>query len=151
MSTLNPSCHPPLMQTQPLISDARIPSVVEDYLSLVQSCHISPLGLVPKSQPGKWRLITDLSSPRYHSINDGITPDLCSIQYCKVDDAIQLLLTYGANALMCKVDLKSAYRVIPIHPDDRPLLSIRCISQHGLLRYGRYPKSFLLSLMPWHG
>ena len=134
------------MQTQPLISDARIPRVVEDYLSLeqkagrlfppvpthlVQSCHISPLGLVSKSQPGKWRLITDLSSPRYHSINDGITSDLCSIQYCKVDDAIQLLLTYEANALMCKVDLKSAYRVIPIHPDDRPLLSIRCISQHG--------------------
>ena len=85
------------------------PSVVEDYLSLeqkagrfsppvpthlVQSCHISPLGLVLKSQPGEWRLITDLSSPRHHSINYGISPDLCSLQYCKVDDAIQLYTPY---------------------------------------------------------
>ena len=116
------------------------PSAVEDYLTLerklgrfspqvpahlIQNCHVSPLGLVPKSQPGKWRLITDLSSPRHHSINDGISPDLCSLQYCKVDDAIQLLVMHGANALMCKVDLQSAYRVVPIHPEDRPLLGVK--------------------------
>ena len=37
--------------------------------------HISRFGVVPKSsQPGKWRLIIDLSAPENHSVNDGIAP-----------------------------------------------------------------------------
>ena len=33
---------------------------------------ISPFGVIPKSsQPGKWRLIVDLSSPEGKSVNDG--------------------------------------------------------------------------------
>ena len=34
--------------------------------------HISPFGVIPKSEPGKWRLIVDLSSPCGNSVNDGI-------------------------------------------------------------------------------
>ena len=30
----------------------------------------------------------------------------------------------GPGALLAKVDIKSAYRLIPVHPDDRPLLGI---------------------------
>ena len=33
----------------------------------------SPFGVIPKSEPGKWRLILDLSSPQGNSVNDGIT------------------------------------------------------------------------------
>ncbi len=36
--------------------------------------HVSPCGVRPKSEPGKWRLIVDLSSPRGASVNDGSTP-----------------------------------------------------------------------------
>ena len=35
--------------------------------------HVSRFGVILKThQPGKWRLITDLSHPQGHSINDGI-------------------------------------------------------------------------------
>ena len=34
--------------------------------------HTSSLGVIPKSTPGKWRLIVDLSSPEGGSVNDGI-------------------------------------------------------------------------------
>ena len=43
---------------------------------------LSPFGVIPKSnQPGKWRLIVDLSSPESASVNSGIEPELCSMQY----------------------------------------------------------------------
>ncbi len=42
--------------------------------------HTNPIGLVPKPHSDKWRLIVDLSSPRGLSVNDGISPALCSLQ-----------------------------------------------------------------------
>ena len=45
-----------------------------------EGAHISPMGVIPKAhQPGRWRLIVDLSSPRAASVNDGIAPNLCSL------------------------------------------------------------------------
>ena len=39
---------------------------------------LSPFGAIPKSgQPGRWRLIVDLSSPDGVSVNAGIMPELC--------------------------------------------------------------------------
>ena len=50
----------------------------------------SRIGVIPKPhQPGKWRLITDLSSPKRESINDGIDLVLCSVSYASVDDAVR--------------------------------------------------------------
>ena len=48
--------------------------------------HVSPLGVIPKSGPGKWRLILDFSSPEGGSVNDGITKELCSLSYMSVDE-----------------------------------------------------------------
>ena len=36
--------------------------------------HMNHFGVIPKSTPGKWRLITDLSFPKGKSVNDRI-PD----------------------------------------------------------------------------
>ncbi len=37
--------------------------------------HTSPIGIIPKPhQPGKFRLIVDLSAPSGYSVNDGIPP-----------------------------------------------------------------------------
>lgn len=41
--------------------------------------HISPFGVIPKKEKGKWRLIVDLSYPKDHSVNDGIS-DSASIR-----------------------------------------------------------------------
>ena len=63
---------------------------------LTHLVHTSPLGLVPKTHGStKWRLICDLSSPLGHSINDGISPELCSLQYSSVHDAVNIVRKLG--------------------------------------------------------
>ena len=87
--------------------------------------HVSPIGLVPKAhQAGKWRMIVDLSCPHGHSVNDGISPSLASIQYASVDHAVQIILSLGQHTLLVKIDLKDAYRIVPVHPGDHHLLGI---------------------------
>ena len=87
--------------------------------------HISPFGVIPKrGQPGKWRLILDLSSPQGFSVNAGIASALCSIKYSSVDDAVRHICRLGRGAQLAKLDLRSAYRMVPVHPDDRLLLGM---------------------------
>ena len=85
---------------------------------------ISPFGVIPKSEPGKWRLIIDLSSPAGGSVNDGINKEWCSLTYMTIDDVAARVVRLGRGALMAKFDLKSAYRQVPVHPDDRWLLGM---------------------------
>ena len=86
----------------------------------------SPFGVIPKKgQPGKWRLILDLSSPTQHSVIDGIPKDPFSLQYIFVDDAIKILIVQGPGAVMAKFDVKSAYRNVAMRPDERHLLGMR--------------------------
>ena len=78
-----------------------------------QGIHVSRFGVIPKShQPGKWRLISDLSSPKGSSVNDGVSPSLCSVSYAAVDDAVRCILALGQGALLAKFDVASAYRVV---------------------------------------
>jgi hypothetical protein len=97
----------------------------------VPNLHCSPFGVIPKkNQPGKWRLILDLSSPDSHSVNDGIPPELYSLWYIRVDDAIAALVRLGPGALMAKFDVEAAYRNIPIHPDELFLLGMTWRDQY---------------------
>ena len=92
-----------------------------------ESVHISPIGLIPKSgQTGKFRLIVDLSSPQGASVNNGIDPELCLLCYSSVDEAVARVRQCGPGALMVKLDLQSAYRKVPVHLDDQPLLGMAC-------------------------
>ena len=84
--------------------------------------HVSPVGVIPKSTPGKWRIIVDLSSPQGGSVNDGISRGMCSLSYLRVDDVAAKVVGMGTGALMAKFDLRSAYQNVPVHPDDRWLL-----------------------------
>ena len=117
------------------------PSVIDAYLENEVSCgrvagpfssppftdlHISRFGVVPKSnQPGKWRLILDLSSPVGHSVNDGIPKSPFSIQYVTVDAFIDGIMARGRGTLLAKFDVASAYRNVAVHPLDRPLLGMK--------------------------
>ena len=85
--------------------------------------HCSVLGAVPKKD-GRWRMILHLSAPAGHSINDHIAKEEFSLQYSSVDDAVRILLALGPGALMAKVDLKSAFRMVPVHPADWELLGM---------------------------
>ena len=92
----------------------------------VPEVKINWFGIILKShQPGKWRLIVDLSYPEGKSVNDGISSDLCSLQYTRVDQVVCKLLQLGPGALMAKLDIKSAYRIVPAHPQDHFLLGMK--------------------------
>ena len=88
----------------------------------LQGVHINRFGVIPKGHnTGKWRLITDLSYPQDRSVNDGIDPALCSLKYTSVDQVAETIATLGQGSLLAKIDVESAYRLIPVHPDDRLL------------------------------
>ena len=91
-------------------------------------CH--PVGVVPKKHSSDWRTIYHLSYPEGDSINDFIPKDPYSLQYVRVDDAIRILTTLGPGAFMAKTDLKSAFRLIPVHPSDWNLMGIYWQSQY---------------------
>lgn len=86
--------------------------------------HTSRFGVIPKGSTGKWRLILDMSSPEGLSVNDGIQEALCSLSYVSVEDATKGVVAKGRGALLAKVDVKSAYRNVSIHPDDRWLMGM---------------------------
>ena len=80
-------------------------------------------GVIPKSN-GKWRLIVDLSFPEGCSVNEDIDKSLTGMVYSSVVDAAHVLLRLGKGALLAKVDVPNAYRIIPVHPEDRMLLGM---------------------------
>ncbi|KAM4694411.1 uncharacterized protein O3C94_004897 [Discoglossus pictus] len=88
----------------------------------LNNLRISPLGLVPKKEPGTFRLIHHLSYPKGHSVNDGIDQELSSVSYASVKQAVRLVRRAGRGALLAKVDIKSAFRLLPIHPVSQQLL-----------------------------
>ena len=67
----------------------------------------------------------DLSHPEGNSVNDGIEPDLCSLTYASIDDAVELVLKMGKGTMLAKLDLESAYRIVPVHLQDRLLLGMK--------------------------
>ena len=58
-------------------------------------------------------------------MNNGISPEWCSLTYISVDDAVSIIRHLGQPTLLAKVDIKSAYRMVPVHPDDRLLLGMQ--------------------------
>ena len=86
---------------------------------------VSRFGVIPKNhQPNKRRLIFDLSHPKGYSVNDGIPKELCSMSYITTDDAVRKIVQLGPGSLLAKIDIKSAFRLIPVHPADRHLLAM---------------------------
>jgi len=62
--------------------------------------HLSPMGLVPKPhQPNKFLMVVDLFE-------------------------VALIQTLGRGTRLVKIDLKDAYRMVPVHPDDYHLLGV---------------------------
>ncbi len=93
-------------------------------ITLFPYVQVSSLGAVPKKHTDKWRLILDLSHPKGQSVNDGIDHTSCSLTYIKVDDIVQQILSKGKGCLLAKIDIESAFRNVPVHPDDRHLLGM---------------------------
>lgn len=91
---------------------------------------VSPIGCVPKKNPGEFRMIHHLSYPKENSINDFICEELATTRYARFDDAAKLLVQLGKSSLMAKTDIEAAYRLVPIHSLDHELLGIRWNNQY---------------------
>ncbi len=147
-TTLNPA-------KKNMLSAEKNPQVVDDYLakeveagnilgpfplSSAPKAHINRFGVIPKKhQPGKWRLITDVSFPEGGCVNDGINPDHCPMVYTTVDQVAARAMSLGRGALLAKIDVKSAYQLVPICPRDRLYLGMQwknAVYVDGMLPFG---------------
>ena len=94
-------------------SEAQIQTEIslDRYIVAEQKPHVvSSIGAIPKSN-GSVRLIHDLSRPD-GGINS-LTTDT-AVKYPTIDDATRMI---GLGSHIAKIDLSSAYRVVPIHPE----------------------------------
>ena len=127
-------------------------------LGILPALHLNRFGVILKGHnTGKWPLITDLSHPPGQSVNSGIDPELCSLSYISVDRLAMVAASYTAGALLAKIDIESAYRLIPVHPQDRPLQEMEWQGQlyvDPMLPFGlcSAPKIFnaLADVLEWH-
>ena len=77
---------------------------------------VSALGAIPKPDSDKIRLIHDCSRPQHSNVNS-YTDTQHHYSYVMVDTAVSLI---KSNAYLAKIDLKSAFRHVPIHPSNYP-------------------------------
>lgn len=82
----------------------------------VEHFRISPIGVATRKFSGKKRMIIDLSAPHnspFPSINSLIPLEEYSLHYHNIE-----------QAKVAKVDITSALKVMPIHPDSRHLFGV---------------------------
>ena len=120
-------CPEPTIVSEYLSNELKLNQVIK--LTKIEAkqmnIHSSPFDLIPKKNKlGKWRLIIDLSAPDGSSVNDGIERDMISISYTSVDTIVARVIQLGQGTLLSKMDIKQAYRLVSIHPEDRYLLGM---------------------------
>ena len=90
----------------------------------------SSLAVIPKKAPGKFHIIVDMSSSRNASVNDNVRRQFTHVAHSSMEDAVHLTQHCGTNALLAKIDIQEAYRIVPVHPEDRPFFvsagRVRC-------------------------
>lgn len=86
---------------------------------------VSPLGVVPKNEPGKYHLSHHLSYPKGGSINNDIDPQACAVTYTSFDAVVAWVHRYAQGSLLAKMDVEAAFCLLPVHPDSVHLLGCR--------------------------
>jgi hypothetical protein len=90
---------------------------------------VSPIGVATGKYSGKKRLILDLSAPHTEgeisSVNSQIDKDEYSLHYVTIDDAINVIRRLGKGSQLTKVDVKDAFRILPVAPHQWPHLCIK--------------------------
>ena len=89
---------------------------------------INLIGFVPKKMPNSYRLISDLSQPKTNSVNDSIPPSASRVSYPSIQDAIDCILSLvndGHTPMLSKLDVKSAFRLMPLTSSQFPLMGVQ--------------------------
>lgn len=92
------------------------------YTAPFENFRTSPIGVVPKKDSSNFGMITDLSSPKGYSMNDFIPDEEAIVHYENFDRAVDIVAELGKGALLAKLDVKSAFRICPVTPNDWHLL-----------------------------
>ena len=91
---------------------------------LIDNFRTAPLGVVPKPNTFAFRVIQDLSFPRNDSsrssVNSEINSDLFPCEWGTFAQCFFLSAKAPPGTEVAIFDVDSAYRNIPIHPDDQP-------------------------------
>lgn len=58
-------------------------------------------------------------------MNDGILILLCSLKYVTIDEATKEIIQLRKGALLAKIDIRSAFSLLPVHPADRHMLGMQ--------------------------
>ena len=58
-------------------------------------------------------------------MNDFIDEKYCSVRYSSFDTALEMLAMLGQGAIAARLDIKSAFRLLPIDPKDFELLGFK--------------------------
>ena len=97
---------------------------------------VNPLGVVPKSTPGEFRPILDLSAPKHHSVNSGTGYQFKTCRLISFREVGDWILQLGKNSFVGALDLKSAWRQLPISTKAQGLMGSRlegyCSNFHHL-------------------
>jgi len=124
-------------------------------LSTTTGATFSPIGAVPKKDSDSYRLINDLSSsggaPELGSVNDGIAFPPGTMTYETIDSFFtEVASTPDTDDLVIwKVDLKDAFRHVPVATRDTLLLTFSMDGVHYAdcaLNFGGASSPFLFNL-----
>ena len=83
---------------------------------------VSVLRAIPKADSDKVRLIHDCSRPQHSNVNS-YTDTQHHYSSVTIDKAVSL---FKSNAYLAKIDIRSAYRHVPIHPSNFTATGIAC-------------------------
>ena len=79
---------------------------------------------IDRTCAGKMKIDRGPVLPHGASINDATDAKLCSLQYTSVNRAANITQWFGPDVLLAKVDIRAAYHLIPVHPNDQLLLAL---------------------------
>ena len=86
------------------------------------------MGVIPKSTPGEFRIIQDLSFPRNQpnksSVNDDINTDDFQCDWGTFAACVLLVIAAPVGAEASVNDVEKAFRIIPVYPLDQPHLVV---------------------------
>ena len=91
---------------------------------------VSAIGAVPKGD-SDIRIIHDCSLPAGRSLNS-FAPEYEKYSYESLDSAVSLI---KKDYFLAKVDIKSAYRHVPIHPECQEATGLKWIFADGSTKY----------------
>ncbi len=84
------------------------------YINQFPVLRINPIGVVPKSTPGKWCMISHLS---FHlnglSVNEGLDQVEKTVSYAKFDEEVKKITKCGRGALLAMMDLSACFKRFP--------------------------------------